>query len=88
MKYGFRITDPSRLKMKVSTLSSHAGIAGDRLLETYFLPPRPTRVVYRDLLRSILPQLLQDVDLHTRIHLWFVHDQELHHTFFLQFEHS
>jgi hypothetical protein len=74
--------------MKVSTLSSHAGIAGDRLLEPHFLPPRPTGVVYRDFLRNILPELLQDVDLHTRIHFWFMHDQVFNHTFFLQFGHS
>jgi len=41
---------------KISTLSSHAGIVGDRRLEPYFLPPRPTGAVYRDFLRSILPR--------------------------------
>jgi hypothetical protein len=55
--------------MKASTFSAHAGIAENRLLEPYFLPPRPTGVVYRDFLRNIFPELLQDVDLHTRIHL-------------------
>jgi hypothetical protein len=54
----------------------------------YFLPPRPTGAIYRDFLRSILPELLQDVDLHARVHLWFMHVQVLRHTFLLQFGHS
>jgi hypothetical protein len=74
--------------LEVSTVSSHAGIAGDRLLEPDFLPPRLTGAVYRDFLSNILPELLQDMDLQKRINLWFIHDQMLHHTFFLQFGHS
>jgi hypothetical protein len=73
--------------MKVSTLSSHAGIAGDFWNPTFF-HHAPTGAVYRDFLRNILPELLQEVDLHTRIHLRFTHDQVLHHTLFLQIEHS
>jgi hypothetical protein len=59
---------------KVSTLSFHAGIAGNRLLGTYFLPPCLTGAVYHNFLQNVLPELLQDVVLQTRIHLWFMHD--------------
>jgi len=44
-----------------------------------FLPLYLTGAVYREFVRSILPELLQDVNLHTRIHLWFMCNQVLHH---------
>jgi len=37
-------------------------IAADRLLGPYFLPPRLTGAVYRDFLRKVFPELLQDMD--------------------------
>jgi hypothetical protein len=36
--------------------------------------PHLTEAINRDFLRHVLPELLQDVDLQTRIHLWFMHD--------------
>jgi hypothetical protein len=39
-----------------------------------FLPPCVTGAVYPDFLWNFLPELLQDVDLQTMIHLWFMHD--------------
>jgi hypothetical protein len=68
--YGFRITDSSRLKMIVYTLSFHACTAGDRLKGTSFLPVYLTGAVYRDFLRNFLPELLQDVDMQTMVHAW------------------
>jgi hypothetical protein len=59
---------------KVSTSSFHVGTSGDRLLEGYFLPPCLTIADYHDFQRKVLPELLQDVDLQTRINLWSVHD--------------
>jgi hypothetical protein len=58
----------------VSTLSFHAGIAGDRLMEPTFLPPCLTGAVYHDFKRNFLQKPLQGVDLQTRIHLWFKHE--------------
>jgi hypothetical protein len=66
------------------TLSFRTGIAGDRLLGPYFLPPRLTGAVYHDLLRNVRPELLQDVDLLTGIHLGFMHDGTPSH-FLLEF---
>jgi len=54
-------------------LGFHTGTGADRLLETYFLPPRLTGAVYDDFLRRFLPELLQEVDLQTGIHYWFIH---------------
>ena len=59
--------------LKASTLSSHAGIVGDRLLELYFLPPRLIGAVYHDFVQNAYPELVQDVDLHVRIYLWLTH---------------
>jgi hypothetical protein len=60
---------------KVSTLSCFdAGIARARLLGSYFLPPCLTGAVYHDFLQNVLPELLQDVDVQSGIHLWFMHD--------------
>lgn len=43
---------------KMSTLSFHAVIAGDRLRGTYFFPPNLTEAVYQDYLRDVIPVLL------------------------------
>jgi len=51
------------------TLNFHAGIAGDRLLGPYFLPPRLTGTVYNIIPRTVLPELLQGVDLQTEVQL-------------------
>ena len=59
----------------MSTFSLHAATVADRLLWSYFLPPHLSWAVYHDFVRKVLPYLLQDVDLQTRIHLWFVHDR-------------
>jgi hypothetical protein len=48
---------------KASTLSFHAGGAGNRLPEPDFLPTRLTGVVCHDFLRNLLQKLLQAVDL-------------------------
>jgi len=53
-------------------LSFHAGIAGERLRRPCLLPL--TGAVYHNFLRKVLPGLLEDVDLQTRIHLRFIHD--------------
>jgi len=50
---------------KVSTLSFHAGVLGDRLLGPYVLPPRLTGDVYHDCLWNFRLEPLQDVDLQT-----------------------
>jgi hypothetical protein len=74
LKHGFQVWASWRLKkmFKVSTYSFHAGIAGDRLLESYFLPPHLTGAVYCDFLWNVLPELLlQDVHLQTRTHLCY-----------------
>jgi hypothetical protein len=74
LKHGFQVWASWRLKkmFKVSTFSFHAGIAGDRLLEPYFLPPHLTGAVYCDFLWNVLPELLlQDVHLQTRTHLCY-----------------
>ena len=60
--------------LKVSSLSFHAGTAVDRLLGPHSLPPRLTVALYHDFLQNFLPELLQYVDLLTRIHLRFMHD--------------
>ena len=57
---------------RVFTVSSHAGMEGDRLLGP--LPPRLTGTVYHDFLGNFLPDLLQDVDFQATIYLWFMHD--------------
>jgi len=56
LKHGCPVTASWRLKKmcKVSILSFHAGIAGDRLREPYFLPPHLTEAVYQDFLRDVL----------------------------------
>jgi len=76
LKHGCPVKASRRLKKlcKVSTLSFHAGIAGDRLRGTYFLLLHLTEALYQDFLRDVLLELLGDGDLQTRIHLWFMHD--------------
>lgn len=54
-----------------------AGIAGQRLLRPYFLTPLLTGVLDHDCLRIILSNLSQDVEVKTRIHLWFMRDVSL-----------
>jgi hypothetical protein len=55
----------SLLMCKVSTLSFHVGVAGERLLVHYILPL--PGAVYHDLLLSVLPELLKVMDLESRI---------------------
>jgi len=76
LKHGFLVTASRMLKemCEVSTSSFHTGTAEGRLMEPYLFPELVTGIVYLDFLRNILPELLQDVHLQTRIHLWFKHD--------------
>jgi hypothetical protein len=76
LKHAFRANAFRRLKkmLHVSTLSFRTGIAGDRLLGPYFLPPRPSEAVCHDFPRKVLPELLQYVHLQNLIHLWIMHD--------------
>jgi len=69
LKHAFRVTAFRRLKkmLHVSTLSFHEGIAGDRLLRPYFLPPRPSEAVYHDFLGNVLIKLLQYMHMQNRI---------------------
>lgn len=62
--------------LKVTNLIFHAGTAGDRLLGSYFLPPRLTGVVYHAFLRNFRLELLQDVALQTTRTLWLMHDDD------------
>jgi hypothetical protein len=43
-------------------------------MEPSLFPKLLAGVVYLGFLRNVLPELLQDVHLQTRIHLWFMHD--------------
>lgn len=44
-------------------------------MEPYFLSLHLTGAVYHDFVRKVLPELLlQDVQLQTRIYLWFMQD--------------
>jgi hypothetical protein len=54
---------------EVSGLSFHASIAGDRLLAPYFLPPRLAGAVYHGFVRNVLPELLEGIDLQTKMYL-------------------
>jgi hypothetical protein len=60
-----RTPEGKRKTLKVTNVSFHAGTVADRLLGTYFLPPRLTGAVYHDLLRNFRLELLQNVDLQT-----------------------
>jgi hypothetical protein len=72
--------------LKMSAVSSHAGTAGDKTFIPVYV--YMTGAVCRDFLRNILPELFQDVNMQTKDHLWFMHDQALHYIVFLQFGHS
>ena len=60
-------------------MSFHAGMAGERLLGHYFLPPCLTGAAYHNFLWKVLPGLLEDVD------LWPEFIYNLFYIFFLQF---
>jgi hypothetical protein len=76
LKRGFCVTAcrPLKKTFKGSTLSFHASIAKERLLGPYSLAPCLTGAVDHDFLYNVLSELLQDVDLLTGIHVWFMHD--------------
>lgn len=74
LKHGFLVAAWQLHKMhKLSALSFHAGLAGARLLWPSILLPHVTGSVYHDFPWNLLPELLQNVDLQARIHLWFMH---------------
>jgi len=73
-------------KSKVSVLIFHASTASDRLLGPYFFPPRLTGAVYLDFIRNFLPEMLQDANQQTEIHLKIVHDCDLSHLFLNPFQ--
>jgi hypothetical protein len=50
------------------------GIVHDLLIGPYILPARLIRPVYGDVLEQSLPELLEDVPLHVRRRMWFMHD--------------
>jgi hypothetical protein len=78
LKHSIRVTASSILNnvLKVSTFSCHEGNAGDKLLGSCFLPLRLPKA-FRDFLRKVLPELLQEVDLQTGIHLRFMYGGSL-----------
>jgi len=88
LKHRFRVIASLILNkpLEVSTLSCHESIAVVRLLGSCFLPLRLSGA-FRDFVREVLPELLQDVDLQTRIHLGFMHDISEPH-FILQLRNS
>jgi hypothetical protein len=49
------------------------------MLGRYSIQLRVTGATYHDLLRNVLPELLQDVDLQAEIYLCFMHDHALPH---------
>ena len=51
-----------------------AGIINGRLIGPYLLPARLTGANYLIFLQEILPELLQDIPLGIRQHMWFQHD--------------
>ena len=71
----------------VTASSFHVGISRDKYLIRHFLLPRLTGVLYRYLQRKVLPELLLDVNLQTRLHLGPCR-MTLHHVSFLQFGNS
>jgi len=62
--------------LRVSTFSLNAGTAGERLLGPYNIPPLLTGRGggYGDFLRNVFPNLLQDMDLQSRLRWRFMHD--------------
>jgi hypothetical protein len=57
----------------MSTLSLHAGIAEDRLLGPYYLPPHLTGAVYHDFLLNFLPGAVARRGSADGINLWSMH---------------
>ena len=75
LKSGFRVMDLLTIKvLEVSTLTFHAGCAGDGLLGPYFIPLYLTGLLYHSILRNVFPELLPSVALQTGIRLWLMHD--------------
>jgi hypothetical protein len=76
LKHAFLVTAfrPLKEMCEVSTLSFHTGTAEGIILEPYLFPKLLAGAVYFDFLINVLPELLQDVHLQTRIHAWFFHD--------------
>jgi hypothetical protein len=59
----------------VSILCFHVGIVAKyKPLLSHSIAQRLTAVVYHDFLGNVFPELLQIVDLKTRVHFWFMHD--------------
>lgn len=56
------------------SLNVWAGIFGNVLLGPVFLPPRLNGRLYRDFLMNTLPELLEEISLHSRREMWFMHD--------------
>jgi len=82
LKYGLQVMASWWLNtmLKMSTLTFHVGITGDSLLVPYFFATTGlTGVICYDFLWDMLTELLQDMYLQTRIHLWFMHDDALSH---------
>jgi hypothetical protein len=69
--------------VQASILSFHADIPGNSLLGLYFLLPHLTGNFYHYVLGNVLPELLQDVNLQARVHLWFMHAGAPPHFLFL-----
>ena len=66
--------------LKVHTSSGHAATTGRRRVGLpYFLPPHLTTAVHYDMLPAVLPELLQVVDLLSRICLLFMRDGNPQH---------
>lgn len=51
-----------------------AGMIGSYLLGPIFLPPRLNGQLYHDFLLEQLPLALEDIDIQTRLNMWFMHD--------------
>jgi hypothetical protein len=70
LKHGSGVAASCRFNkvLKVPALSFYAGLERDRLLRLHFFPPHLISAVYHDLLRNDLPELLQDVDLQSKIY--------------------
>ena len=75
-KQGFRVTPPWRLNkmLQVSTFEFSCRHCRNSMLGRYSLQLRVTGAIDHDLLRNVLPELLQDVDLQKGIYLCFMHD--------------
>jgi hypothetical protein len=60
--------------LKVSTFSFHAGTEIDFWDPNFFHHFWLGGGSYRDFFRNVFPKLLQDMNLHSRLNLWFMHD--------------